>query len=72
MNDISHLPAEQQIQLTKEYIKNSENHIQHYSSNPIQLDELRFKIQTQGLNEHNKKLHQQLLKLENNHLKNKP
>lgn len=64
MNDISHLSVEQQIELTKEYIKNSENHIKHYSNNPTHLDGLRFKIQTQGLDDHNKKLHKQLEKLQ--------
>ena len=62
--DYSYLPIEQQIVLMKEDIKNSENHINHYSSNPLQLDELRFKIQEQGLQEHNKKLHKRLEKLE--------
>lgn len=66
MNNISHLPSEQQIELTKESIKNSENHIKHYLSNPTKLDGLRFKIQAQGLEEHNKKLHKQLEKLEKN------
>jgi hypothetical protein len=66
MNNISHLPAEQQIELTKESIKNSENHMKHYSGNPTKLDGLRFKIQTQGLEEHNKKLHKQLKNLEKN------
>lgn len=60
MNHYTHLPIDQQIELTKEAIKLSEEHIKHYSSNPIQLDELRYKIQTQGLAEHNKKLHKQL------------
>jgi hypothetical protein len=41
--------TEQQIELTKESIKNSENHMKHYSGNPTKLDGLRFKIQTQGL-----------------------
>lgn len=47
MNYYSHLPVEHQIELEKEAIKLLEEHIKHYSSNPIQLDELRFKIQTQ-------------------------
>lgn len=64
MNHYTHLPIDQQIELTKEAIKLSEEHIKHYSSNPIQLDELRYKIQTQGLAEHNKKLHKQLEILE--------
>lgn len=64
MYDYTHLPIEEQIELTKEAIKLSEEHIKHYSRNPIQLDELRYKIQTQGLAEHNKKLHKQLEILE--------
>jgi hypothetical protein len=64
MYDHAHLPIDQQIELTQEAIKNSEEHIKHYSSNPIQLDELRFKIQTQGLAEHNKKLSKHLEKLQ--------
>lgn len=64
MYDYTHLPIDQQIELTKEAIKLSEDHIKHYSSNPIQLDELRFKIQTQALAEHNKKLSKHLEKLE--------
>jgi hypothetical protein len=62
--DYSYLPIEQQIVLTKEDIKNSENHIKHYSNNPLQLDELRFKIQEQGLQAHNNHLHKRLEKLE--------
>lgn len=64
MNHYTHLPIDQQIELTKEALKLSEEHIKHYSSNPIQLDELRYKIQTQGLAEHNKKLHKQLENLQ--------
>jgi hypothetical protein len=70
MYDYSHLPIDQQIELTKEAIKLSEEHIKHYSSNPIQLDELRFKIQTQSLAEHNKELSKHLEKLEKNYEKN--
>lgn len=62
--DYSYLPIEHQIELTQSAIKLSEEHIKHYSSNPIQLDELRFKIQTQSLSEHNKELHERLKKLE--------
>ncbi len=64
MYDYTYLPIEQQIELAKEAIKLSEEHIKHYSSNPIQLDELRYKIQTQALAEHNKELHKHLKKLE--------
>jgi hypothetical protein len=70
MNNINHLPIEQQIEIIKNYIANSENHIKHYSSNPTQLDELKFKIQTKGLAEHNKKLHKQLENLEKQSINN--
>lgn len=69
MNHYLHLPIEQQIELTKEAIKLSEEHIKHYSSNPIQLDELRFKIQTQSLADHNKDLQLKLKNLEKKSLK---
>lgn len=71
MYDYTHLPIDQQIELTKEAIKLSEEHIKHYSSNPIQLDELRFKIQTQSLAEHNKELSKHLEKLEKKSFKSK-
>lgn len=64
MHDYTTLSIEQQIELTKESIKISDAHIKHYSSNPIQLDELRYKIQRQGLAEHNKNLHNHLEKLQ--------
>ena len=64
MNDIKHLPVEHQIEIIKEYIKNSEAQIKHYSNNPLKLDELKFKLQTKNLKEHNKKLIKELEKLE--------
>ena len=63
MQEFTHLPIEHQIHIVKHYIENNENHIRHYSRNPIQLDELRYKIQTQALQDHNKELHKLLEKL---------
>lgn len=60
VTSIEHLPIEQQIEIIQEYIKNSDAQIKHYSSNPLKLDELKFKIQTQGLTNHNKQLNKKL------------
>ena len=60
VHSIEHLPINQQIEITEWYLKNSDDAIKHYSKNPLKLDDLKFKIQTQSLSNHNQQLNKKL------------